>query len=202
MGTTYDEITDITEQEFVWLDRRRNKTAQQSLQANKFRFKRTFLCGSAVPEVIATLWIIFNDHRGWIANTLIERFEEFDDVVTKRVGQLWQTQRSSEWLDMTAARLIIVNKITVKLGLQELWNSNGAIISPGSYNKAVAFVTQNKEQIKLAFLSADTVKAILLCWGGHKLKVCQRVRKRISNDRVDASVRTIESPPWDLLRHR
>ena len=63
------------------------------------------------------------------------------------------------------------------------------------------FVDKNKEQIGLAFLSADTVKAILLSWGGHKLKVCQRVRKREGHTRIDASIRKIESPPWSLLRH-
>ena len=197
VSTAYDKIVDITEQEFKWLERRRNKTAQQSLQVDKFRFKRTFTASTQVEQ----LWAIFNEHKGWIANTLIERFEDFDDVVTKRFGLLWQTQRSSEWLDMTAAKLVIVNKITAKLGLHQLWNSDGAAISPGSYNKAVQFVDKNKEQIGLAFLSADTVKAILLSWGGHKLQVCQRVRKRAGHTRVDASIRKIESPPWSLLKH-
>ena len=153
------------------------------------------------PFVFVELWALFNEHKGWIAHTLIERFESFDDVVTKRFGLLWQTQRSSEWLDMTAAKLIIVRKITKQLGLTELWNGNGAIISPNNYSNAVSFVESNKEQIQLAFMRADTVKAILLHWGGHKLKVSKRVRSRVNGTRVDASIRRLESPVWNLLRH-
>ena len=191
----YDDIADITTPEFEWLDRRRNKTAQQTLQVSKYRFKQTFKrSGSTV------VWDLWNEHRSWIANTLIERFEDFESVITRRFGKLWQTQRSGEWLDMTAARLVIVNKIAKKLGLLQLWSSNGAVVSPGCYNKATTFTSQNKEQIKLAFQSADTVKAILLAWGGHKLKIHKRVRKRVQGVRVDESVRVIESPPWELLR--
>jgi len=203
-STTYDEILDITEEEFKWLDGRHNKTGQQNLQVDKYRFKQTFIV-NVTGDLTLQLWKIFNEHRGWIANTQIERFEDLTSVVMRRLGRglLWQTQRSSEWLDMTAARLLIVTKITKKLGLPhaQLWDSNGCVISPGCYNKAVRWVKDNNEQIKLSFLSADTVKTILLSWGGHKLKVHKRVRKRVGGARVDESIRIIESPPWNLLRN-
>ena len=198
VSTAYDKIADITTPEFEWLDRRRNKTTQQKLQADKFRFKQTF---NVNHESVSELWALFNEHKGLIAHTLIERFESFDDVVTKRFGLLWQTQRSSEWLDMTAAKLITIRKLTAKLGLTELWNSNGAIVSPNNYRLAVSFVDKNKEQIQLAFMRADTVKAILLHWGGHKLRIANRVRNRVNGTRIDASIRKLESPMWNLLRH-
>ncbi len=201
VNTTYDQIADITALEFHWLDKRRNKTTEQGLQADKYRFKQTFTITGLPEKAILELWALFNEHKGWIAHTIIERFESFDDVVTKRFGLLWQTQRTSEWLDMTAAKLIVIRKLTAKLGLTELWNSNGAVISPNNYKNAVSFVESNKEQIQLAFMRADTVKAILLHWGGHKLKVSKRIRNRVNGTRVDSSIRRLESPVWNLLRH-
>ena len=152
-----------------------------------------------VPEVLETIWEIFNEHKGWVRNVYIERFETFDDVVAKRFGKLLQTQRSSEWLDMTAARLEIVKSIAKKLGVPQLWAAHGTIISPGAFKKAASWVETNKEQIHLSDFP-NTVKAILLSWGGHKLKVEQRSRTRVNGVRTDASVRKIYSPPWELLK--
>jgi len=143
----------------------------------------------------------FNEHRGWVTNVSIERFETFDEVVAKRFGKLWQTHRSSEWLDMTATKLVVVKKLASKLGVPQLWAANGTIISPGAYDKAASWVRANEEQIHLSFGRADTVKAILLSWGGHKLKVEQRSRTRVNGVRTDASVRKIFSPPWELLKN-
>ena len=131
----------------------------------------------------------------------IERFETFDEVVAKRFGKLWQTQRNSEWLDTTAAKLVIVKKIAEKLALPQLWAANGTIISPGAYSKAAKWVELNKEQVHLSFGRCDTVKAILLSWGGHKLKVEQRVRTRVNGVRKEACVRKLCSPPWELLKN-
>ena len=195
----YEEITDISEREFLYIEKRNNRTAVQTLQADKFRFKRVFSTAVSA-EVLATIWKIFNEHKGWVTNVSIERFETFDDVVSKRFGKLWQTQRSSEWLDMTAAKFVIVNKLAGKLGIAQFWAADGTIVSPGAYNKAVKFVEANKEQIHLAFGRPDTVKAILLSWGGYKLKVEQRARTRVNGVRADASIRKFESPPWELLK--
>ena len=197
--TSYDQIVDITEQEFDWIEKRRNKTNEQTLQADKFRFKRTFTT-AVVPEVLETIWTIFNEHRGWVRNVSIERFETFDEVVAKRFGKLWQTQRCSEWLDTTAAKLVIVKRIAKKLGVQQLWAANGTIISPGAYKKAVSWVEANKEQIHLSFGRTDTVKAILLSWGGHKLQREQRARTRVNGVRTETCLRKFCSPPWELLK--
>ena len=146
------------------------------------------------------MWEIYNEHKGWVTNVSIERFKSFDDVVAKRFGKLWQTQRSSEWLDTTAAKLVIVKKIAQKLGIAQLWSAGGTIISPGAYDKATSWVEANKEGIHLAFSRADTVKAILLNWGGHKLKIEQRARTRINGVRTETSIRKLHSPPWELLK--
>ena len=195
---SYDQIADVTQDEFAWIDKQRNPTNEQKLQADKFRFKRTFTT-AVVPEVLEAIWEIFNEHKGWVRNTYIERFQTFDDVVAKRFGKLLQTQRSSEWLDMTAARLEIVKSIAKKLGVPQLWAAHGTIISPGAYKKAASWVETNKEQIHLSDFP-NTVKAILLNWGGHKLKIEQRSRPRVNGVRTDASVRKIYSPPWELLK--
>ena len=79
---------------------------------------------------------------------------------------------------MTGARLVMVQKITQKLGLTELWNSNNAVIGPSAYNKATFFVENNEEQVRLAFGFSGGVKKIIYSWGGHALKVINRVRKR------------------------
>ena len=196
---SYGDIADISEQEFEFIDKHRNKTNEQRLQADKYRFKRTFLPTS--EEETETIWTIFNEHRGWVRNVYIERFETFDEVLAKRFGKLRQTQRKSEWLDMTAIRLKIVKSITKKLGIPQLWAANGTIISPGAYTKAVSWVEANKEQVGLAFGRNDTVKAILLNWGGHKLNVEQRGRTRVNGVRTETSVRKLLSPPWELLKN-
>ena len=148
----------------------------------------------------------------------------------------------------------MVQKITHKLGLTELWNSNGVIIGPSAYDKATCFVERYEEQVRLAFGFTGGVKKILYSWGGHELKVITRVRKRRKRNaantlspntvrlfcgplgcdlgnakrecrtlrksilaifrsthvtwrannppiRVDESIRQIQSPPWNLLRH-
>ena len=79
---------------------------------------------------------------------------------------------------MTATRLVIIQKLTAKLGLAELWNSNGKTISPGVFDRATKFIEANKENIRLAFGFEPTLKTILLSWGGHKLSIHLRIRKR------------------------
>ena len=95
-----------------------------------------------------------------------------------RWGKLIPTQKNTEWTDMCGARYVIIDQLRRKLGLTELWNSNGRIINPAAFAKATRFVDQNQSQCLLAFGFAGTVKKILFSWGGHKLKVIQRVRKR------------------------
>ena len=88
-----------------------------------------------------------------------------------------QTQRNTEWLDMAAARLVIIQKLTRKLGLPELWDANGKTIHPVAFSRAEKWVEENQKQIRLAFGSKRTVKTLLSGWAGHKLKVEKRIRK-------------------------
>ena len=112
------------------------------------------------------LWELYCEHPDWVANTTLERFEDLEDVIAKRFGQLWQTQRNTEWVDMAAARLVMIRKITRKLGIAELWNANGTKISPGAFKKAEDFVKKNEEQAILAFgMRQPTVKKLLHSWG-------------------------------------
>ena len=148
-------------------------------------------------------------------------------MLQRRFNKFAHTQSTSGWLDMTGPKLVIVRKITAKLGLTELWNSSGTLIGPGAYQRAETFVTQNQEQIRLSFgRSGETLKKLIFSWGGYKLKTHERVRKRLANEcidcqanvidaclikrltrqrasantRVDVSIRKVESPPWHLLR--
>lgn len=168
--TPFENIALLGDLEFEWLKKRRNVTKAQELQIKKHTFLQTF-------EDTA-LWGLYCEHPRWVANTLIERFGDFEDVIARRFGKLVCTQKNTEWVDMTAARLVIIQKITRKLGLSELWNSNGTIISPGAFDRATRFIEANSENFRLAFGFEPTLKAILLSWGGHKLKVHLRIRKR------------------------
>ena len=250
--TPFENIALLGDLEFQWLKKRRNVTKAQELQVKKHTFLQTFTNHEG-------LWDLYCEHPQWVSNTLIERFGDFEDVVARRFGKLVCTQYNSEWVDMTAARLVIVQKLTKKLGLTQLWNSNGAIISPGAFDRATRFVKANADNFRLAFGFEPSVKAILLSWGGHKLKVLLRIRKRekenvpfpdkhcsidtfvsfmeetkrdlaafrslhnnrlrkkdirpflcgLHNEwrkrnpaqRVDLSVRKLESPPWNQLRY-
>ena len=168
--TPYEDIPLLGDLQFEWLRKRRNLTGSQELQIKKHKFLQTFKDEN--------LWNLYCTHPKWVANTLIERFGNFDDVVARRYGKLVCTQKNTEWVDMTAARLVIIQKLTAKLGLTELWNSNGKIISPGVFDRATKFIEENKENIRLAFGFEPTLKTILLSWGGHKLSVHLRIRKR------------------------
>ena len=91
---------------------------------------------------------------------------------------------------MIGARLIIVQKIASKLGLTDLWDSNGAFIYPQAYASAQQFVRQNVKKIDLSFgLKDATVGKILKSWGGHKISVHLRIRKRNApTDRPDSAM--------------
>ena len=68
---------------------------------------------------------------------------------------------------MSAARLVLIRKITRKLGISELWNANCAKINSRAFRKAAKFVTANEEQVVLAFgIKQPTVKKLLHSWGG------------------------------------
>ena len=54
------------------------------------------------------------EHPAWVHNTQTERFSDCDKVIQRRWGKLLQTQRNTEWLDMAAARLVIIKKLTRK----------------------------------------------------------------------------------------
>ena len=168
--TPFEKIALLGHLEFQWLKKRRNVTKEQELQVKKHKFLQTF--------DDAALWGLYCEHPQWVANTLIERFGNFEDVIARRFGKLVCTQYNTEWVDMTAARLVIIQKLTRKLGLSELWNSNGAIISPGAFERATRFIQANNMNFRLAFGFEPTLKGILLSWGGHKLKVHLRIRKR------------------------
>jgi hypothetical protein len=168
--TAYEDIPLLGDLEFEWLRKRRNLTVSQELQIKKHKFLQTFKNED--------LWHLYCTHPKWVANTLIERFGDLEDVVARRFGKLVCTQKNTEWVDMTAARLVIIKKLTAKLGLAELWNSNGKTISPGVFDRATKFIEANKENIRLAFGFEPTLKTILLSWGGHKLSVHLRIRKR------------------------
>ena len=172
----FDEIPLLEHREFLWLEGRRNRTGEQTMQVKKFKFLQTF----DLPDVgIVQLWNVYNDHPGWVYNTLLERFSNFEAVIQRRWGKLIQTQHNTEWMDMIGARLIIVQKIASKLGLADLWNSNGAFIYPQQYANAQQFVQQNVKKIDLSFgLKDATVGKILKSWGGHKISVHLRIRKR------------------------
>ena len=170
----YDEIGLLDELEFHYLRKRRNRTKMQALQVAKHHFLKTFELTSADTSM---LWGLFMEHPTWVHNTRTERFSDCDKVIQRRWGKLLQTQRNTEWLDMAGARLVIIQKLTRKLGLPELWNANDKTISPASMGKAEKWVEENQKQIRLAFGSKRTVKTLLSGWAGHKLKVEKRIRK-------------------------
>ena len=96
---------------------------------------------------------------------------------------------------MSAARLVLIRKITSKLGITELWNAGAGDtkITAGAFRKAEAFVNANEEQAVLAFgIKGPTVKKLLNSWGGHILKVHARIRRRVKQDvplpSIDCSV--------------
>ena len=134
----FDEISLLEHREFIWLEGRRNRTGSQTMQVKKFKFLGTF--ESVCKKDTIQLWNVYNDHPGWVYNTLLERFSDFEAVIQRRWGKLIQTQHNTEWMDMIGARLIIVQKIASKLGLTDLWNSNGTVIYPQLYANAQEFV--------------------------------------------------------------
>jgi len=173
----FDEIPLLEHREFIWLEGRRNRTGSQTMQVKKFKFLGTF--ESVCKKDTIQLWNVYNDHPGWVYNTLLERFSDFEAVIQRRWGKLIQTQHNTEWMDMIGARLIIVQKIASKLGLPNLWNSNGTAICPQLYANAQEFVRQNIKKIDLSFgLKDATIGKILKSWAGHKISVHLRIRKR------------------------
>ena len=172
----YADIPAITSLEYTWLVKRRNRDALQELQLKRYRHDNTFL-GSGET------WKLQNDCPGWVSNVLLERFGSLDAVLQRRFNKFAHTQSTSGWLDMTGPKLVIVRKITAKLGLTELWNSSGTLVGPGAYQRAETFVTQNQEQIRLSFgRSGETLKKLIFSWGGYKLKTHERARRRVAND--------------------
>jgi len=89
---------------------------------------------------------LFTEHPAWVHNTQTERFSDCGKVIQRRWGKLLQTQRNTEWLDMAGARLVIIKKLTRKLGLPELWNANGKTISPASMGKAEKWIVENQSR--------------------------------------------------------
>lgn len=170
----YDEIGLLDELEFHYLRKRRNRTKMQALQVAKHHFLKTFDLTSADTSM---LWELFTGHPAWVHNTQTERFSDCGKVIQRRWGKLLQTQRNTEWLDMAAARLVIIKKLTRKLGLTELWNANGKTIGQAEFYKAEKWVEANRKQVRLAFGSQRTVKDLLKAWAGHKLKVEKRISK-------------------------
>ena len=171
----YNEIALVEEVEYYYLDKRRNRTKMQGLQVKKHVFQKTFVCNGTPRD--ETLWKLFTEHGAWVHNTQTERFSDCDKVIQRRWGKLLQTQRNTEWLDMAAARLVIIKKLTRKLGLTELWNANGKTIGQAEFYKAEKWVEANRKQVRLAFGSQRTVKDLLKAWAGHKLKVEKRISK-------------------------
>ena len=177
---SYHEIRTLGFMEYQWLVDRRQLTSDDALAVKKYRFLETF---ALVPGSEEICWSLYCDHKTWCTNTITERFGSLESVIGSRFGRLWQTQNSDEWLDMAAARLVLVQKLCRKLGVIELWNANGSLISPSAFRKAEDFLAQNTEQATLAFgMQQPTVKKLLNSWGGHCLKIHTRVRKRDRQD--------------------
>jgi hypothetical protein len=258
-GVAYGQIPTLDFMEYRWLADRRQLTADDALAVKKYKFLETFNVEDSSEVRTELCWKLYCEHPGWVANTIVERFGDLEDEIRRRFGELWQSQKNSEWMDMSAARLVLITKIVKKLGITQLWNADKVLISPGAFQKAARFVQKNKHQALLAFgIWKPTVKKLLLSWGGHALKIHTRIRTRERQDvpipepncsvaeftrymegrsllvqfkqmhgprllkkdirpylrqlrrvwksenasvRVDESIRTLESPPWDLLRH-
>ena len=141
----YTSIPGMEDLEFHWLSSRRNLTAMQRLRMRKYTFNTTFTHGDA------GLWNLYTKHPGWVRNTRLERFNNFEWVISKRFNKMIQTQVSGEWMDTTGAKLVLIQKLARRLGLGTLWDSNGRLISPGQFARAEAFVERNRQQILLAF---------------------------------------------------
>ena len=179
----YHEARTLDFMEYTWLVDRRQMTADDALAVKKYRFLETFALQEAPVETILGLWEIYCNTPSWVGNTTIERFGNLEDVIKSRFGQLWQTQKSNEWVDMAAARLVLITKLKNKLGLTELWAADKKLISPGAFRKAEIFLEKNKKQATLAFgMWYPTVKKLLHSWGGHIIKIHTRIRKRERQD--------------------
>ena len=141
----YEDIGLLDELEYHYLRKRRNRTKMQVLQVSKYHFHKTFdLADADIP----VMWKLFTEHQAWVHNTQMERFSDCENVIQRRWGKLLQTQRNTEWLDMAAARLVIIQKLTRRLGLPELWNANGKTINPEAFGKAEKWVELNQKQIR------------------------------------------------------
>ncbi|HIB86016.1 TPA: hypothetical protein EYO57_02225 [Candidatus Poribacteria bacterium] len=190
--TAYKDIPAMEDLEYRWMSKRRNPDAMQTRRLKKYKFGKTFKTGTFFDEA---LWDIFTNHPGWVRNTRLERFSDFEDVISRRFNQFVQTQNNSEWMDTTGAKLIIIQKITKRLGLETLWSSNGELIAPGCFARAEAFVEKNKQQILLAFGWAGDVKRILKHWGGHTLKL----EKKVNNATTTHSVLEPPAPMGECV---
>ena len=178
--TKYDDIPLLDFLEYNWISSRRNQSSGDALAVQKYRFLETFKVDHLTLDETSKLWLLYCEHPGWVANTTTERFGTLEAVIRRRFGKLWQTQKATEWVDMSAARLVFIEKITRKLGLSELWNADGALIGPSAFKKAEAFIKKNKHEVTLSFgIAKPSVKKLLNSWGGHDLKIHTRVRKRI-----------------------
>ena len=178
----YGQIPLVDTLTYNWLERRRNRTSEQNAQIKKYRFHQSFLLDYLSEAKILELWTLYKEHPGWVYNTIRERFGDLDTIITRRWGKLIPTQKNTEWTDMCGARYVIIEQLRRKLGLTELWNSDGRVVNPAAFARATRFVELNQDKCLLAFGFFGTVKKILFSWGGHKMKVIQRVRKRENKD--------------------
>ena len=94
------------------------------MQVKKYRFLQTF------TEPSQALWTVYSERPAWVGNVLLERFGTLDSIIKRRFGLLVPTQTSNSWLDMTAAKLVIIRKIARKLRVEQLWDANGSALSP------------------------------------------------------------------------
>ena len=169
----FESIEKISEEVYTYLSRRRNRSPAEAQQVKRYRFNKTFVLQTK------GLWDLYTEHPGWVCNAVLERYGELENVIKRRFNLLLQTQKPSEWLDTTAGKLVFIRKLTAKLGLTELWASDNRTISPNCFHNATVFVQANRKAITLAFgLKAISVKSILHSWGGYRITILKRIRRK------------------------
>ena len=173
----YSDIELLDHEAYEYLNRRRNLTEIELMQVKKYRFLQTF------TEPSQELWTVYSEHPAWVGNALLERFGTLDSIIKRRFGLLVPTQTSNSWLDMTAAKLVIVRKIARKLRIEHLWDANESALSPTCYNRAFDWVERNHRQIRLAFgLKHVSLKNVLFSWSGIEFKTVKRIRRKVYPD--------------------
>ena len=169
----FESIKRISDDVYTYLSRRRNLSPAETQQIKRYRFSKTFILQTE------GLWDLYTEHPGWVCNAVLERFGELENVIKRRFNLLLLTQKPSEWVDTTAGKLVFIRKLTKTLGLTELWASDNRTISPNCFWNATEFVEVNKKAIKLAFgLKNISLKSILHSWGGYRLTILKRIRKK------------------------